>query len=95
MTCGRCAKARAYLPAAIRARLEEVERRIAAKKKPGIIISYTTAAKPGTTVPPGASSDIHSAPMGAQGLDGQRSSNVPKGHAETIGSESLPPVGAD
>lgn len=47
--------------------------------------------QPGSTEPPRASSEIHSAPTGARGLDGQRSSTVP-GKVETIGSESLPAV---
>jgi hypothetical protein len=40
--CSNCAKVRAHLPAAIRLRLEAVEARIRARRRPVIAISYTT-----------------------------------------------------
>jgi len=43
MSCGACTRVRAHLPAAIRKRLEEVERRIEAKRTRGRVeIKYTT-----------------------------------------------------
>lgn len=47
-----CGKVRAHLPAAIRARLEEVERRMRAGTGPSIAISYTTDAHPAATAAP-------------------------------------------
>jgi hypothetical protein len=52
MSCGGCAKVRAHLPAAIRARLEAVEARMRAKKKSAIVISYTTTKPPAATAAP-------------------------------------------
>lgn len=48
----------------------------------------------GSSEPPRASSEIHTAPTGVRGLGRQPSITVPRGHAETIGSESLPAAGA-
>ena len=43
MSCGTCQRVRKHLPAQIRARLEEVERRIEAKKaKRRVQVNYTT-----------------------------------------------------
>jgi hypothetical protein len=44
MSCATCAKVRAHLPAAIRARLEEVERRMEARRvNARIAIAYKVA----------------------------------------------------
>ena len=43
--CGGCAKARAYMPAAIRARLEVVEARMRAKRQ-AIAIKYSVGPQP-------------------------------------------------
>jgi hypothetical protein len=57
MGCKTCARVRAHLPSSIRARLEEVERRIETKKrKDRIAISYTTAKQPAPSGAPGACS---------------------------------------
>src|SRR4029077_1778192 len=47
MSCGGCQRVRSHLPAAIRKLLEEVERRIEAKKaKHRVQIKYTTTSQP-------------------------------------------------
>jgi len=66
--CGNCAKIRAHMPAAIRARIEQVEARMRARRKPSIAITYTTT----TTAGRRAASPQHlpAIPQGGDGAEG-------------------------
>jgi hypothetical protein len=66
MSCGACGKVRAHLPAAIRARLEQVEARMRAKKRP-IAISYTTTTPAGRAASP---RQLPALPQGGDGAEG-------------------------
>jgi hypothetical protein len=69
MSCGACGKARSHLPKAIRARLEEVERRIAARRRPpSIAITYTTTTPTGRAASP---RQLPASPLGGDGAEGQ------------------------
>jgi len=57
MSCGGCQRVRSHLPAAIRKRLEEVERRIAAKRS-RVQINYTTTPGLPRTDPPRQTPEI-------------------------------------
>lgn len=63
--CGVCGRVRAYLPAAIRARLEAVEARM--RGKPSIAISYTTTKPAGGAASPRQSPAL---PPGGDGAEG-------------------------
>lgn len=69
MSCGGCQRVRGWLPESIRLRLAEVERRMQAKQKPAIVISYTTTA---VGAPTGAPSPRHlpAVPPGGDGGTG-------------------------
>jgi hypothetical protein len=62
---------RAHMPAAIRRRLEVVERRMAGKAKPAVSIAYNVAKPVAATAAPAASSDgspVLAASPGAEAL---------------------------
>ena len=60
MSCNSCQRVRSHLPAAIRKRLEEVERRVEAKKAKGRAqINYTTKLQPSRSDSPQQLPGIH------------------------------------
>ncbi len=47
MSCGTCKRIRAHMPVAIRARLEQIEQRMAAnRRRPQITVNYSTGQSP-------------------------------------------------
>lgn len=69
MSCGSCAKVRAHLPAAIRARLEAVEARMRGKKQIKIAFTYTTTTPTGRAASP---RPLPALPQGGDGAEGAR-----------------------